>query len=85
MVRGAGSPLDANRPLCSKKTTGSSLRIAAAISPTTSAGVLGATILTPGTVSTQFSTACECCAPKPSPPPFAVRITSGTATCPPVM
>ena len=45
----------------------------------------GATIFSPGTVSAQFSTACECCAPKPRPPPFAVRITSGTVTWPPVM
>ena len=47
---GAGSPLLANRPLCSKNTTGSSLRIADAISPTTSAGVDGAAIFSPGTV-----------------------------------
>jgi hypothetical protein len=59
---------------------GSSLRIAAAIMPTTSAGVDGAAIFSPGTVSAQFSTACECCAPKPSPPPLAVRTTSGTVT-----
>ena len=75
----------ANSPLCSKKTTGSSLRIDEAISPITSAGVDGATIFSPGMVSAQFSTACECCAPKPSPPPLAVRITSGTVTWPPVM
>ncbi len=36
-------------------------------------------------VSVQFSTAWECCAPNPSPPPFAVRTTSGTVTWPPVM
>ena len=42
------SPLLANSPLCSKKTTGSSLRIAEAISPTTSAGVDGADDLQPG-------------------------------------
>ena len=47
---GAGSPLLANSPLCSKKTTGSSLRIAEAIRPTTSAGVDGAAIFSPGTV-----------------------------------
>ena len=39
--RGAASPLLANSPLCSKNTTGSSLRIADAIRPTTSAGVDG--------------------------------------------
>ena len=82
---GAAGPLLANRPLCSKKTTGSSLRIAEAIRPTTSAGVDGAAIFRPGTVNAQFSTACECWAPKPSPPPLAVRTTSGTVTCPPVM
>ena len=53
--------------------------------PTTSAGVAGAAIFRPGTVSAQFSTAWECCAPKPRPPPFAVRTTSGTVTWPPVM
>ena len=75
----------ANRPLCSKNTTGSSLRIAAAIIPTTSAGVDGAAIFRPGMVSAQFSTACECWAPNPRPPPLAVRTTSGTVTWPPVM
>ena len=38
----------------------------------------GGSDLQPGMVSAQFSTAWECWAPKPSPPPFAVRITSGT-------
>ena len=71
--------------MCSNISTGSSLRIALAISPTTSSGVDGAAIFSPGTASAQFSTACECWAPKPSPPPLAVRITSGTVTCPPVM
>ena len=37
------------------------------------------------TVNAQFSTDWECCAPKPRPPPFAVRTTRGTVTCPPVM
>ena len=45
----------------------------------------GAAIFRPGTVSAQFSTDCECWAPKPSPPPLAVRTTSGTVTWPPVM
>ena len=85
VVRRRGLALVASSPLCSKNTTGSSLRIADAIRPTTSAGVDGATIFSPGTVSAQFSTDCECCAPKPSPPPFAVRTTSGTVTWPPVM
>lgn len=80
MIRGAGAPLLANSPLCSKKTTGSSLRIADAIMPMTSAGVDGAAIFSPGTVNAQFSVACECCAPKPRPPPFAVRTTRGTVT-----
>ena len=82
---GGAWPLLANSPLCSKNTTGSSLRIADAISPTTSAGVDGATIFSPGTARAQFSTDCECWAPKPRPPPFAVRTTSGTVTWPPVM
>ena len=46
---------------------------------------LGAAIFRPGTVKTQFSTAWECWAPKPRPPPLAVRITSGTVTWPPVI
>lgn len=33
----------------------------------------------------QLSTLCECCAPKRTPPPFAVRITRGSAICPFVM
>ena len=82
---GGAGPLVANSPLCSKNTTGSSLRMADAISPTTSAGVEGAAIFSPGTASAQFSTDCECCAPNPSPPPLAVRTTSGTVTWPPVM
>ena len=82
---GAVSPRLANSPLCSKNTTGSSLRTAAASRPITSAGFDGAAIFRPGTVSAQFSTDCECCAPNPSPPPLAVRTTSGTVTCPPVM
>ena len=43
------------------------------------------TIFNPGTHMAQFSTAWLCCAPKPSPPPFAPRITSGSVSCPPVM
>jgi hypothetical protein len=82
---GGAGPLLAKSPLCSKNTTGSSLRIAEAMRPTTSEGVDGATIFSPGTVRAQFSTDCECWAPNPRPPPFAVRITSGTVTWPPVM
>ncbi len=51
----------------------------------TSAGVDGAATFRPGTAAAQFSVAWECWAPKPSPPPLAVRMTSGTVTCPPVM
>ena len=82
---GGGSPLVANSDLCSNTSTGSSLRMAAAISPTMSEGVEGAAILRPGTAKAQFSTAWECWAPKPRPPPLAVRTTSGTVTWPPVM
>ena len=71
--------------LCSKNTTGSGSRIAAAISPTMSSGVEGATTLRPGIIIAQFSTLWECCAPKRTPPPFAVRITSGKLTWPFVM
>jgi hypothetical protein len=77
--------LVASSALCSKTSTGSSLRMAAAISPTMSAGVAGAAILSPGTAKAQFSTAWECWAPKPRPVPLAVRTTRGTVTCPPVM
>ena len=59
--------------------------MAAAISPTMSAGVEGAAILSPGTAKAQFSTGWECWAPKPRPLPLAVRMTRGTLTWPPVM
>ena len=58
---------------------------AAAISPMTSRGLDGATTLRPGIIMHQFSTLCECCAPKRAPPPLPVRTTSGTFTCPLVM
>jgi hypothetical protein len=45
--------------------------------PITSLGLDGATTFSPGIAIAQFSTAWECCAPKRSPPPLAVRITSG--------
>ena len=45
----------------------------------------GATTLRPGTAIAQFSTLCECCAPKLPPPPLAVRMTRGSETWPPVM
>ena len=59
--------------------------MAAAISPTASAGVAGETILRPGTHSAQFSTDWLCWAPNPMPPPLAPRITSGSPNWPPVM
>jgi hypothetical protein len=65
--------------------TGSGSRIAAAVRPSTSAGVEGATIFSPGIAMTQFSTLCECWAPNRSPAPFAVRRTSGSDTWPSVM
>jgi hypothetical protein len=65
--------------------TGSSSRTAAAISPTTSTGVDGATTFRPGIIIAQFSMLWECCAPNRRPPPFAVLITSGSVTWPPVM
>ena len=79
---GGGSPLVASSDLCSNTGTGSSLRMAAAISPTMSDRVEGAAILRPGTAKARFSTAWECWAPKPRPPPLAVRTTSRTMTCP---
>jgi hypothetical protein len=79
------SAFTANSALCSQKMTGSGSRIAAAISPTTSAGVDGATTLRPGIAIAQFSTLWLCCAPNRRPPPLAVRSTSGSDTCPSVM
>ena len=77
--------MSAKSALCSHTITGSGSRIAAAIRPTMSAGVEGATTFRPGTAIAQFSIDCECCAPNRSPPPFAVRMTSGSATWPSVM
>ena len=65
--------------------TGSGSRIAAAIRPITSAGVDGATTLSPGIAIAQFSTLWLCCAPKRRPAPLAVRSTSGSETWPSVM
>jgi hypothetical protein len=62
-----------------------SSRIAALSSPYASAGVPGTQIFRPGTLRNQFSTAWECCAAKPTPPPFAILIVTGTVVCPPVM
>ena len=76
------SPLLGYRPLCSKNRTGSGSRTAAASSPTTSRGFDGATTLRPGTAIAQFSTDCECWAPKRSPAPLAQRTTSGSSTWP---
>ena len=50
-----------------------------------STGLDGTTTFRPGMAIAQLSTLCECCAPNRTPPPFAVRITSGSATCPFVM
>src|SRR5207302_2307437 len=76
------SPLFASRLLCSKNSTGSGSRIAAASRPLASAGLDGATTLMPGIAIAQVSTLCECCAPKREPAPFAVRMTSGSVICP---
>ena len=62
--------------------TGSGSRTAAASNPITSRGVEGATTLRPGIIIAQFSTLCECCAPKREPAPFAVRTTSGHLSWP---
>ena len=78
-------PLVAINDLCSKKTTGSGSLIEAAINPTTSSGVDGATTLRPGIIMHQFSTLWLCCAPKRDPPPLAVRMTIGIVNWPPVM
>ena len=77
------SPLSGYSSFASKNITGSGSRIAAANNPFTSAGVDGATTFKPGTAMAQFSTACECCAPKRRPPPLAVRTTSGSEIWPP--
>jgi len=59
--------------------------MAAASRPLTSAGFDGATTLMPGIAMAQFSTLCECWAPKRDPAPLAVRMTSGIVNCPLVM
>ena len=48
----------------------------------TSRGLDGATTFSPGTAMAQFSTDCECWAPKRSPAPLAQRTTSGSVTWP---
>ena len=48
----------------------------------TSTGDDGATTLSPGIIMHQFSTLCECCAPKREPAPLPVRTTSGHLVCP---
>ena len=65
--------------------TGSGSRTAAANSPIMSTGFEGTTTFSPGIAIAHPSTLCECCAPNRTPPPFAVRITSGSATWPFVM
>ncbi len=79
------SPLLAYRTFGSTTITGSGSRTAAANSPIMSAGVDGTTTLRPGIAIAQLSTLCECWAPNRTPPPLAVRITSGSETCPSVM
>ena len=54
-------------------------------SPMTSRGDDGATTFRPGIIMHQFSTLCECCAPKREPAPLPVRMTSGHLTWPFVM
>ncbi len=70
--------------MCSKKTTGSSSRIAAFSSPFASAGVDGATIFRPGMPISHETGICEWIAPKRPPAPTTERITSGTLWAPPV-
>ena len=48
----------------------------------TSRGFDGATTFSPGTAMAQFSTDCECWAPKRSPAPLAQRTTSGSVSWP---
>ena len=79
------SALSAKSALCSHTITGSGSRIADAMRPTMSDGVDGATTFRPGTAIAQFSIDWLCWAPNRSPPPFAVRMTSGSATWPSVM
>ena len=50
-----------------------------------STGVDGTTTLSPGIDAAQVSTLWECWAPKRTPPPLAVRMTSGRVTWPLVM
>ena len=56
--------------------------MADSISPFASAGVLGMTILSPGTPSSMPWMAWECCAPEPQPRPMADHTTIGTVVWP---
>ena len=53
--------------------------------PRASCTVAGARIFSPGMCAYQPSRLCECCAASWRPPPVAIRITIGTANCPPDM
>ena len=75
----------ARRAFEAQKITGSGSRIAVAIRPIVSAGVDGATTLSPGIAIAQFSMAWLCWAPNRRPAPFAVWRTSGSETWPSVM
>src|SRR4051812_33434837 len=72
------SPFIEYRRLCSKNNTGLSSRIAAFSSALASAGVDGATSLSPGMPWNQATGVCEWIAPKRPPPPTIERTVSGT-------
>ncbi|CAB5008495.1 unannotated protein [freshwater metagenome] len=79
------SPLSPYRPLCSRKSTGLSERIALLSRPLASAGVDGVTTCSPAADISIASGLCECSGPPPLAAPSGARMTSGTVKSPPCM
>ena len=65
--------------------TGLSSWIAAASRPFASNGLDGITTIRPGMWAKSASRLCECCAPRRTPAPPTIRITSGIVGAPPIM
>src|SRR5918994_2015839 len=70
---------------CARTMTGLSPRIAAESRPLASNGVDGIATTRPGMCAKSASRLCECCAPRRTPPPETIRITSGMLGVPPIM
>ena len=67
------------------RSTGLSSWIAAASRPFASNGFDGIATTRPGMCAKSASRLCECCAPRRTPPPPTIRITSGSFGVPPIM